>query len=214
MGPIWSKLRDIPHCYHFQHIKVDIQPHVLLPDFNLPDQMIWSRCYELHGVTAVHSHPEYGLSFMLVSSLLKCTSLTGLTSNVWSPKSTDECHWVLFFPHGGIQSHTFASHTFPCQIPLCQTASLLPPVTWQQNTMEYWWEGSTSTTIPPTSASDIMSQPNKIGAITFRAHIRFSHSSSKTFIGIVHLATAQLCIVFVAVKSFLILLIKGEKNMQ
>jgi len=35
--------------------------------------------------------------------------------------------------------------------------------------MEYWWEGSTSTAIPPTSASDAMSQRNKTGGITSRA---------------------------------------------
>jgi len=49
----------------------------------------------------------------------------------------------------------------------------LPPpllsVPWQQNVMEYWLECSTSTAIPPTSASDIMGQHNKIGGITFRA---------------------------------------------
>jgi len=35
--------------------------------------------------------------------------------------------------------------------------------------MEYWWEGSTSTAIPPTPASDVMHQHNKIGGITFGA---------------------------------------------
>ena len=32
--------------------------------------------------------------------------------------------------------------------------------------MEYGWEGSTSTAIPPTSSSDIVGQHNKIGGIT------------------------------------------------
>jgi len=35
--------------------------------------------------------------------------------------------------------------------------------------MEYWWEGSSSTAMPPTSASDITGQLHKIGGITFRA---------------------------------------------
>jgi len=35
--------------------------------------------------------------------------------------------------------------------------------------MEYWWEGSTSAAILPTSASDVMGQHNKIGGITFGA---------------------------------------------
>jgi len=33
----------------------------------------------------------------------------------------------------------------PCQMPFCQTAPLLPFVTWQQNVMEYCQEGSAST---------------------------------------------------------------------
>jgi len=45
--------------------------------------------------------------------------------------------------------------------------------------MEYWWEGSTSTAISPTSASGIVGQHNKIGGITFGAAIVFrSHSAA------------------------------------
>ena len=33
--------------------------------------------------------------------------------------------------------------------------------------MEYCWEGSTSTATPPTFASDVIGQHNKIGGITF-----------------------------------------------
>jgi len=43
-----------------------------------------------------------------------------------------------------------------CQTPFCQIAPLLPSVAWQQNVGEYWWEGSTSTAKPPTSATDMM----------------------------------------------------------
>ena len=42
---------------------------------------------------------------------------------------------------------------------------LLPSVTQQQHVMEYWWEGSASTAIPPTSASDAVGQHNKIEGI-------------------------------------------------
>jgi len=35
--------------------------------------------------------------------------------------------------------------------------------------MEYWWEGSTSTAVPPVSSSDVVDQNNKIGNIAFRA---------------------------------------------
>jgi len=62
----------------------------------------------------------------------------------------------------------FASYVFPCQTTFCQTAPLLPSVTWQQNVTEYWWEGPTSDT-PPTSTSDVMDRHNKVEGITFRA---------------------------------------------
>jgi len=54
-------------------------------------------------------------------------------------------------------------------MPFCHIASLLPSVAWQQNVMKYWWEGSTSTAIPPPSASDIVGQRHKIEGITFEA---------------------------------------------
>lgn len=54
-------------------------------------------------------------------------------------------------------------------MPFCQTAPLLPSVSQQQNSMEFWWEGSTSTTLPPTPVSDIMWQDSEIRGITFRA---------------------------------------------
>ena len=59
----------------------------------------------------------------------------------------------------------------PCQTPFCQTAPLLPSVTWQQNVTGYWWKGSTSTAIPPTSTSDIVSQRNKTRGITLGAFV-------------------------------------------
>jgi len=39
-------------------------------------------------------------------------------------------------------------------------------VTQQQNLMEYWWEASTFTVMPPTSIFVVVSQHNKIGGIT------------------------------------------------
>ena len=75
--------------------------------------------------------------------------------------------WVLFFLHGGIQFHTFASYALPCQMPFCHTTPLLPSVTHWQNVMECWWEGSAPTAIPPTSASHTVGQHNKVGGITF-----------------------------------------------
>jgi len=52
-------------------------------------------------------------------------------------------------------------------MPFCQTAPLLPSVAQQQNVMEYCWEGSASTAISPTSASDVVGQHNKIRGDTF-----------------------------------------------
>ena len=51
--------------------------------------------------------------------------------------SVGECHWVQFFPRGGIQLHTFASYALPCQTPFCHTAPLLSSVAWQPNITEY-----------------------------------------------------------------------------
>jgi len=44
----------------------------------------------------------------------------------------------------------------------------------QQHVMEYWCEGSTSTAIPPTSASDVADQHQNIGGIAFRAAVRLT----------------------------------------
>ena len=49
-----------------------------------------------------------------------------------------------------------------------QSASLLPSVIWEPHGVGYWWEGSTSTAISPTSTSDIMDQHSNVGGITFR----------------------------------------------
>ena len=54
--------------------------------------------------------------------------------------SINECQWVPFFPHGGIQLHTSASYSLPYQMPFCETAPLLTSVTQQQNVMDYLWE--------------------------------------------------------------------------
>jgi len=79
--------------------------------------------------------------------------------------SINECQWVQFFPHERIQWHTFSPSMLLCQIPFCQTVPLLPSVTQKQNVTEYWREDSTSTAIPPISASDVMDQHNNIGVI-------------------------------------------------
>jgi len=81
-----------------------------------------------HAHKNLNGHLESGLSFTLLSPLLKHTThhLTVLTSSVLSPEIFSKYQWmsiaVIFFPHGGVQFHTFVSYVFPCQIPFCQTA--------------------------------------------------------------------------------------------
>ena len=82
---------------------------------------------------------------------------------------------AIFFPHGGIQLHTFVSYARPCQMPFCQTAPLLSSVARQQSLTEYWQEGSTSTDVSTTSASDIVGQHNKIGVINFGENLVYGY---------------------------------------
>ena len=51
----------------------------------------------------------------------------------------------------------------------CQTIPLLPSVTQQEHVMKYCWEGSASTVISLTSASDVVGKYNKMGGIIFGA---------------------------------------------
>jgi len=109
-----------------------------------------------------------------LSLLLKCTTslcsfpLFGLHQHSTTIKDSQ---WVPFFPHEGIQLHVFTSYALPCQLPFCQTAPLLPPVAQQQTVTEYSWDGSTSTVVLPTPASDVMGWHHKIGGSTFGASL-------------------------------------------
>lgn len=110
------------------------------------------------------------------------------TSLCWHPRSglhkcsasSDECQGVPFVTHGG-RLHTFASYALPCQMPFCQSAPLPPSVTRQQNWMECWQEGSSSTATQPTSASDVMDQHNKIGGIAFGAALIYNYRLQTIF---------------------------------
>ena len=105
------------------------------------------HCWNTPPTSPVHSHPTFGLH--------KCSA------------SFSGCQQVPFFPHRGIQWHTFASHALPCWMPFCWTAPLLPFVSQQQNVLEYWWEGSASPTTPPTFPSNVVGWHNEIGGIIF-----------------------------------------------
>jgi len=59
---------------------------------------------------------------------------------------------------------------------------LLPSLTWQQNVTKCCWEGSASTAIPPTSASDAAGQHNKMGGTTFGAEFVFHITYATTLV--------------------------------
>jgi len=84
------------------------------------------------------------------------TSLLTCLGSIYIQQASMNVNGCHFFCIRGFQWHTSASSALPCQMPFCQTAPLLPSVTWQQTVMGYWWEGPTSTDIPPMSASGIM----------------------------------------------------------
>ena len=81
-----------------------------------------------------------------------------------------------------LHTHLHVGHYF------FQIAPMLPSVTQQQNVAEHWWEGSAAIIIPPTSASDVRDQYNKIGGIHFGAalvtvlHLVFNATPSERFI--------------------------------
>ena len=113
---------------------------------------------------------------LLLSPLLKHTTHIHCLISINVHQASTNVNGHNFFPHVGIQLQPFASYTLPCQMPLCQSAPLLPSVTWQQNVMGYRWELATSTAVPPTFASDVMGKHNKIGGITFGASL--THKST------------------------------------
>jgi len=83
--------------------------------------------------------------------------------------SISECQWLHFcstWRNSVIHLCLIDTSTSDA---ICQTAPLLPSVTQQQNGTDYWWEGSTHAAIPPTSASDVVGQHNKIEGIAFGA---------------------------------------------
>jgi len=128
------------HChYHFQHTDADIQLHTQFPGHNLlirVDELI--ELFFVPQVTAVHGCPKYGSSF--TSLLPPTTSLCSHPLFGLHKHSTgiNECQWVQFFPHGGIQWNTFFLYAHPCQTPFCQTAPPRPSIADQQNVAEYF----------------------------------------------------------------------------
>ena len=115
-----------------------------------------------------------GGDLQLLSSLLKCTTMTSLWSHPLfglrkHSACVSDCQYVLFFCIDEFNDIPLLPLRFCYQVLFYQTAPLLPSVIWQQNVMEYWWKGSASTAIPPISTSDVMGQHHKIGGIIFGA---------------------------------------------
>ena len=100
--------------------------------------------------------------------LSELTNFTVLISTVWS-SSTCNKHWWMslgaVFPNGGIQFHPFASYTFQCQMQFCQTAVICCTATKCNGILLRRFSLYCH---PPTFTSDVMSQYNKVGGITFR----------------------------------------------
>jgi len=97
---------------------------VQFPSHNL--LIYWSRCSSFCGMTTVHCHLEYGLSFML-SPLLKHNThhLTVLTSIVWSPQTYSKQQWMslsLIFVRRNSLAHLYFICHF-VRLPLCHHLS-------------------------------------------------------------------------------------------
>jgi len=146
VGPTWHKLCDVLPIVAIviskalQEILCSV--HSSLVVIRWFTRMSWSGHSSFHVVTAAHGHLERSFSSTLLFPLLKLTThcLIVVTFTVQSPEALTKCHEgqvVLYFPHGGIHFHTFASYALPCQMPFCLTASLLPSATRQWHVMEY-----------------------------------------------------------------------------
>ena len=103
----------------------------------------------------------------LLSPLLKHTThcLTVLTSTDWSLSMFSKCQWMPFFPQWA--THLCCMHTSMSDAILSDCLSAAISHITMLNIREYWCEGATSTAIPPTSTSNVVSQHNKIGRIAF-----------------------------------------------
>jgi len=130
--------------HHFQCTEDNMQLHTQFPSHNLP--VSESRSCWFFGVTAVH-----GLFFMLLSPWPHCAHIHCLVSVTVQQAliNVNGCH---FFLHGGIQFHTFASYTHLISDAIlldCPSAAICHMATKCNGILA---GGSTSNTIPPTSA--------------------------------------------------------------
>ena len=128
----------------------------------------------------MHGHTEHVLSFTSLSPLLKCTNHSSLPSHSLfglhqHSANVNECQWMPFFLHGGIQdfrryfTRTFMSDTI---LSNCSSAAICHIAT-KYNSMLA--ESSASTAIPPTSISNVMGQHNKTEGITFGGALDYNY---------------------------------------
>jgi len=89
---------------------------------------------------------------LLLSVLLKCTTTASLCSH----------------PRFGLQKHSASLHQYQ-QVQFFSHGTNVAPNVTEYYSLEYWWEGSASAALPPTSTSDVMGQHHNIGGITFGA---------------------------------------------
>ena len=113
----------------------------------------------LFHIAVVTAEKHYALTVLTSTGLHKHASCM--------QACISECPWVQFFPHGRIHDTPLLYACFHVRfqfvrLPLCCHLS-------HGNKTGCWWEGSTFTTIPPASTSDVMGQLNKIEDSTFRA---------------------------------------------
>ena len=116
--PIYFKENNNKYRKHNNTDRTNSQPKPLF--FNTVTT-ISCTILSLMNQSPRHTHknlpgnPKHGLSFVLLSPLLKHStySLTVLTSTVWSPQMFSKCGEVSgcnCFLHGEIQLHNFASY--------------------------------------------------------------------------------------------------------
>jgi hypothetical protein len=137
-------------------------------------------CADLHGIadrgaphfvlTAVQGRPERGLSHHCHHCWEAPPTASLCSHPLFSLRklsaSVVECQWVQFFSAWRnsvtnlCTSMTYAILSDYSSAVICRMTTIL---------IDYWREGSTSTVIPPISASNVMGQHNKIGCITFGA---------------------------------------------
>ena len=120
MGAIWHKLRNIPTLPPLFPMHWFSSTHNFLVVIH---QFMWMSCSRCSSFCSTQGCPEYGLSFTLLSSLLKNCLTCSRTLFSQCSASIDECQWVPFFLHGGLQWYTFASYTLPCKTVICCTAT-------------------------------------------------------------------------------------------